>query len=78
MSPFFLGFNASSSSVPVFEALFYGERPIAYGSSLINDTFILVGTGNMPSLISHRDGCGEQWIYLLMEATFKLANVIHT
>jgi hypothetical protein len=24
----------------MIEALFYGERPIAYGSSLINDTFI--------------------------------------
>jgi hypothetical protein len=24
----------------MIEALFYGERPIAYGSSLINDTVI--------------------------------------
>jgi hypothetical protein len=26
----------------MIEALFYGERPIAYGSSLINDIFILL------------------------------------
>ena len=25
----------------MIEALFYGENPLAYGSSLINDTFII-------------------------------------